>query len=90
MMRITEDAATLVAVLASADGPSSQSGLRIVIDPVHQSLSMGIARSPQPDDTVVSKGSARVFLAPSAAHRLRNRTLRAEMSAGRSLFFLDN
>jgi Fe-S cluster assembly iron-binding protein IscA len=90
MLRITEDAATLVTALTSAEDSSGQSGLRIVIDPVHRSLSMGIARCPQPADAVVSSGSARVFLAPSAAHRLRHRTLRAELTADRSVFFLDN
>jgi Fe-S cluster assembly iron-binding protein IscA len=89
MLRITEDAATLVTALTSAEDRSGHSGLRIIIDPVHHSLSMGIARR-QPDDAVISKGSARVFLAPSAAHRLRRRTLRAELSADRSVFFLDN
>jgi Fe-S cluster assembly iron-binding protein IscA len=90
MLKITEDAATLVTALTSAEDRSGQSGLRIIIDPVHHSLSMGIARRPQPADTVVSKGSAHVFLAPSAAHLLRRRTLRAELSADRSLFFLDS
>jgi hypothetical protein len=89
MLRITEDAATLVCALTGDADRSGQSGLRIIVDPVHHSLSMGIASSPAPADEVISKNAARVFLSPSAAHRLRRRTLRAELSGDRSLFFLD-
>jgi Fe-S cluster assembly iron-binding protein IscA len=89
MLRMTEDAATLVCALTDDANRSAQSGLRIIVDPIHHSLSMGIANSPTPGDEVVSKGSARVFLSPSAAQRLHRRTLRAELSADRSLFFLD-
>jgi hypothetical protein len=89
MLRITEDAATLVCALTSHADDSGHSGLRIVVDPVHHSLSMGIASSPAPADTLVIKGAAQVFLSPSAAQRLRLRTLCAELSSDRSLFFLD-
>ena len=89
MLRITEDAATLVCALTNESDRSGQSGLRIIVDPVNNSLSMGIASAPALADAVVSRGAARVFLSPSASYRLQRRTLRAELSADRSLFFLD-
>jgi Fe-S cluster assembly iron-binding protein IscA len=89
MLIITEDAALLVRALTDDADRSYGSGLRIIVDPTHHSLSMGVASCPARGDTVVSHGTARVFLSPSAAHRLHRRTLRAELSADRSLFFLD-
>lgn len=90
VLRITEDAATLVCTLTRDAGRCGQSGLRIVVDPVHHSLSMSIASAPSEADTIVRRDAAQVYLSPPAAHRLRRRTLRAELSADRSLFFLDN
>jgi hypothetical protein len=90
MFRITENAATLVYALTNDVDPSGQSGLRIIVDPVNNSLSMGIASAPALSDAVVSRGGARVFLSRPASDRLQHRTLRAELSADRSLFFLDD
>lgn len=90
VLRITEDAATLVCTLIRDSDRCGQSGLRIVVDPIHHSLSMSIESAPAPDDAVVRRGAAQVYLSPPAAHRLRRRTLRAELSADRSLFFLDS
>jgi iron-sulfur cluster assembly protein len=89
MLSITEDAATLIRTLTNAE-PSDQKGLRIIVDPVNHSLSMSIAGGPAPADAVVTNGDARVFLSSLAAHRLDGRTLRADISGDRSLFFLDN
>lgn len=89
MLTITEDAAILVRALTDDADRSHGSGLRIIVDPTHHSLSMGVATSPAPGDTVLTHGTVRVFLSPSAARRLHRRTLRAELSADRSLFFLD-
>jgi hypothetical protein len=50
---------------------------------------MGLALKPEPQDVVVTTRGARVFLTPSAAQRLRRRTLRAEINTTRTLFFLD-
>jgi Fe-S cluster assembly iron-binding protein IscA len=90
MFRITEDAATLVRTLTADAGRSGDAGLRIVVDPVNHSLSMTIASGPAASDAVVSRSAARVFLSPSAARRLDNRTLHAELSRDRALFFLDS
>ena len=90
MLSLTEDAATLICTLTDSTNCSVRRGLRIIVDPVHQSLSMSLADGPSRTDSVVTKDGARVFLSPSAAHRLQSRTLRAEISQNRSSFFLDN
>jgi iron-sulfur cluster assembly protein len=89
MLRITDEAATLVRTVTSRADRSPQAGLRIIVDPVNHSLSMGIAAAPAPADAVVRRGAAQVFVSPSAADRLDGRTLRAELSEERYLFFLD-
>lgn len=89
MLTITRDAAALVRVLTNATHLSEHAALRIMVDPVHHSLSMGLAATPRPRDAVVVSHGARVFLSPSAAHRLIDQTLGAEISAARTVFFLD-
>jgi Fe-S cluster assembly iron-binding protein IscA len=88
MLTVTEDATTLIRTLTRNADLSARSGLRIVVDPVHDSLSMSLASAPSTTDAVVGTGEARVFLSARASHRLDQRTLRAEISASRSLFFL--
>jgi Fe-S cluster assembly iron-binding protein IscA len=90
MLRMTENAATLIDRLMQRAHSSSGAGLRIVVDPMKNSLSMGIAAAPRPDDAVVYRGVARIFLSPLAARRLQRRTLGAELTTGRSSFFLDD
>jgi len=90
MLNVTDDAATLVCTLTHDHNKSAgTAGLRIVVDPVHQSLAMSVAYGPSPADCVVVNGDARVFLAPTASRRLDKRTLRAEISSYRSCFYLD-
>lgn len=89
MLEMTADAARLVCDVTKRADSSTEAGLRIVVDPVNDSLSMAIATAPAPDDAVITRDGARVFLARSAARRLHQRTLRAELSADRSLFYLD-
>lgn len=89
MLRITEDAQTLISTLTTKTATANQSGLRIIIDPVHGGLSMSLAHMPGPTDSVVISGPARVFLSPSASRRLTKRTLHADISSNRSRFFLN-
>jgi Fe-S cluster assembly iron-binding protein IscA len=89
MLEMTADAARLVCDVTNQADSSAEAGLRIVVDPVHDSLSMAIAATPAREDAVITRDGARVFLSRSAARRLHQRTLRAELSANRSLFFLD-
>jgi iron-sulfur cluster assembly protein len=90
VLTVSQDAAMLVCTLRRDADLPTEAGLRIVVDRNHQSLSMGLARNPEPQDEVVSSDGAHIFLSQSAARRLGQRTLRAEISAGRSLFFLDS
>ena len=89
MFRISDEAARLVHALTGAADLPEPAGLRIVIDPTHNSLSMALATEPQPSDIVVASHGARVFLTASASQRLQRRTLRAELTSSRTLFFLD-
>jgi Fe-S cluster assembly iron-binding protein IscA len=88
MLSLTKLAATLVRTQTNRANSSADAGLRIVVDPVHNSLSMGIANGPSSADVIVAKDGARVFLSPSAADRLTDRTMGAEISVDRSAFFL--
>ena len=88
MLTVTKGAATLIRELSHKAGASSRSGLRIVIDPLHDSLSMSLAAFPVPGDTVVASGDTLVFLSAAASQRLASRTLRADSTATRSSFFL--
>lgn len=90
MLTLTQDAAALVCTLRRDADLPTEAGLRIVIDPKRRSLSMGLARNPEPQDEVVSSDGAHVFLSQPAAARLERRTLRAEITEQRSLFFLDS
>ena len=89
MLSISNDAARLVRTLAQdADLPDA-GGMRIVIDPEHRSLSMGLARNPEPRDEVINVNGANVFLSPPASRRLERGTLKAAITEHRSQFFLD-
>jgi iron-sulfur cluster assembly protein len=92
MLTITEDAAQLVRTLtADADNPDNphHPGLRIVVDDVNHSLSMGLADTPEAADTIVDLDGARVFLSPDAVTRLGTKRLQAEITDDRSRFYLD-
>lgn len=90
MFSITKHAATLARTLTKRANGSPEAGLRIRIDPRHDSLSMGIAAEPAPEDVVLTKDDARVFLSPAAADRLGDRTMRADITEDRATFFLDD
>jgi hypothetical protein len=85
---MSPEAAALVRQLVeSADFPDG-AGLRIVIDAQHHSLSMGLARQPEPRDEVITSGEALVFLSQPANGRLECRQLEAEVTDLRSVFYL--
>jgi hypothetical protein len=88
LMLMTNDAASLVRILLDGAALPPQAGLRISTDPDHQSLSMRLAPTRGADDHVVVRDDARVFLSPTVAERLNRRTLCAEVTAVRSVFFL--
>ena len=88
MLTVTDEAATLIRTLSEKAGPPSRPALRIVIDSVHDSLSMSLAAGAAPGDTEVASGDTRVFLSSAASQRLATRTLRADTTDTRSSFFL--
>jgi Fe-S cluster assembly iron-binding protein IscA len=88
MLTVTKDAAALIRALSQKADAQSHSGLRIVIDPRHDSLSMSLAACATPGDKVVISGDMRVFLSSAASQRLATRTLHAQTTATRSSFFL--
>jgi Fe-S cluster assembly iron-binding protein IscA len=89
LLTISDEAARLVRTLTHGADLPDDAGMRIVVDPRHNSLSMALATEPEPSDIVVGKQGARVFLTASASRRLQRRTLRAELTDSRKLFFLD-
>lgn len=89
MLMLSDEAARLVRTLTHDADLPKDAGVRIVVDPRHNSLSMALATEPEPADVVVARQGARVFLTASASRRLQRRTLRAELTDSRTLFFLD-
>lgn len=90
MLRITKVAASLVRTLVANDDDIPETGgLRIVTDPRSKALSMALAPGSKATDVVVADQGVQIFLSPAAAERLNERTLKAEVTAGRSAFFLD-
>ena len=89
MLSISGDAARLVRTLTHDANLPDEAGMRIVIDPKHRSLSMELARNPEPQDEIINSNGAHVFLSQPASRRLELRTLRAAITDRRSQFFLD-
>lgn len=89
MLEITEEAASLVRILADRESVPEGGGLRIVLNPATDSLSMGLAAAPDTSDAVIARAGARLFLSPPAVQRTQGRRLCAEITDARALFFLD-
>ncbi|HVT64232.1 MAG TPA: hypothetical protein VHD81_03700 [Mycobacteriales bacterium] len=87
-LKMSADGADLVCSLQDEQGANRSSGLRIVIDPQHRSLSMSITDR-RPEDVVVTRDGARVYLSVAADKRLRGCTLRAGAAGSESGFYLD-
>ena len=68
---------------------TAEGGLRIAVNQVTRSLSMGLAAAPEDADAVIAREGVRLFLSAPAAERVRDRTLCAEITPTRSRFFLD-
>lgn len=90
MLRITKSAADLIRTLVTRDATMPEGGgLRIATNPSTRALSMSLARTSEATDVVVVGHGAQLFLTALAAERLDERTLNAEVAAGRPAFFLD-
>lgn len=88
MLMVTADAAQLARTLTDNGSTRRRGGLRIVLNPDTNSLSMGLASAPKRNDAVIARDGALLFLSGPAAERLEGRTLCAEISSTRSVFFL--
>lgn len=86
---VSKEAADLVLELIREAHLPAGAGLRIVIQPAHDSLSMSLARTAEKPESVVRGHGACVFLSRQAANRLHGKVLRAESTRHRSSFFLD-
>jgi hypothetical protein len=89
MLRLTMESASLIRTLVQAAQLPVGAGLRLVVDPVHRSLSMRVESRREEGDSEVTRDGAHVFLAPDVARRLGARTLQAEITSARSTFFLE-
>jgi hypothetical protein len=79
----------LVRTLLDETSLPEGAGLRIVTDPVCHSLSMSLAATKATEDSEIATDDVHLFLSPSVARRLTGRTLCAEITTARSVFFLD-
>jgi Fe-S cluster assembly iron-binding protein IscA len=86
---MTEDAAHLARTLVHRGSLPERGGLRIILNPVTHSLSMGLAAAPERADAVIARDGAVLFVSAPAAERMQGRTLCAEITPTRSTFFLD-
>lgn len=89
MLKVTADAAQLARSLTDTDSTRRRGGLRIELNPDTNSLSMGLAPAPKRNDAVIAQNGALLFLSGPAAERLEGRTLCAEITSTRSVFFLE-
>jgi hypothetical protein len=88
-LTMSHDAACMVLSFAVRDVLPAGSGLRISLNPVTDSLSMGMAHDAEPADEVVTRDGARLFLAAGAVRRTKGRRLCARITDGESTFYLD-
>lgn len=88
MLQVTDDALRLVRILSDQVSLPEHGGLRIVLNPATNSLSMGLATAPEDADAIIDQGGARLFLSVPAAERMKDQTLCAEITSSRSMFFL--
>lgn len=86
MFGLTDDAATLVRSLTRTSASEPGTGIRMSIDPARGSLAMSLAPGPDTADTVIIRHDVRVFIAPTAAARLRSATLDAELETHPAFF----
>ena len=87
-MRLTDDAASMITELVSAQDMPQGAGLRIAQRDDYDALAMGLAAGPGPDDAVVVQDDATVFLGPIAQHRLAGATLDARHGELGAAFFV--
>lgn len=87
-MKLTHDAASMIADLIVAQRRPDGAGLRIAQRDDHEALAMSLADGPGPDDEVVRTRQAAVFLGPVAQRRLAGAVLDARRGELGPAFFV--
>jgi Fe-S cluster assembly iron-binding protein IscA len=87
MLTLTENASIAVTSLTEQLS-TDRGGLRISeADAPEKGFALNLAHSPEPDDTVVESGGARVFVDPVASVALDQRVLDAQVTEDGSVGF---
>ena len=99
MLTLTSNARNAIEALTGPQGGAPPgAGVRIAVaqdapampNGAQASLTLTVARAPEPDDKVLDDGNARVFLDTGAAQMLHNQTLDAQVDPAQGVsFFLD-
>jgi Fe-S cluster assembly iron-binding protein IscA len=87
-MKLTDDAASMIAELVAAQDLPEGTGLRIAQRDDHDALAMGLVEAPGPHDAVVLGPDASVFLGPVAEQRLAGAVLDARNGELGAAFFV--
>ncbi len=88
MLTITETAGVVVKTIATQAPDTENSGLRISgTDADAPDLMVAVAAAPEPDDQIVERDGARVFLERTAAAMLDDKILDAHVQADGSVAF---
>lgn len=83
MLTLTADAVAAIRDLTTQPETPPDTGLRIAPSPVNgpaRSLELSISGGPHPDDEVLEAEGVRVYLEPTAASFLDDKTLDAEIT----------
>jgi Fe-S cluster assembly iron-binding protein IscA len=89
VLTLTENASTIVKDIATQQGATESTGLRISSDDPTQGLMVTATQQPHPGDQAVEAHGAVVYLDPPAAEQLADQVLDASVDdAGRVQFVL--
>lgn len=88
MLRLTDDAASMIAELLDDPELADGAGLRIHQRDDHTALAMELADAPGPDDVVLVDHDVTVFLGPIAAQRVADQVLDARSGETGAAFYL--
>jgi Fe-S cluster assembly iron-binding protein IscA len=88
VLTLTENATTVVQAITEQNSQADGAGLRISHEGSDQNaLAVAPAEAPEPGDTVVEKGPARIFLEQEAATSLDDKVLDASVDQAGAVQF---
>lgn len=88
MLRLTDQAARMIAQLVDSAHLPAGAGLRIAQRDDHPALAMALTEAPGPEDLVVVDHDVTVYLGPIAAERVAEQVLDARSGETGSAFYL--